>query len=403
MTDRSNLPRIVSLDDHIVEPPTLWADRLPAKYADVGPRVVRDAGRWYYDDQNRPRYEKGVGDDSWDWWVYEDLAVPILKVTACAGFPPEEYTQDPIAYDEMRPGCFEKTARLADMATNGMDASMNFPTIPRFCGQTFLEAKDRELADLCVKAYNDWTVEDWSAGTDGRLIPLCLIPLWDADEAAAEVRRNAARGVRAVCFSEIPPYLGLPSIHHGYWDPFFRACEETQTVIFMHIGSGSRMTSSSPDAPKAVTIALTFANAQTSLTDWLYSGVLVRFPGLKIVFSESQIGWMPFMLERIDKVWENSRAWGGVAERVPEPPSTYFKGRVYGLFFDDDTGLAQRDVIGAEQILFEVDYPHQDSTWPDSMALVEKYAARVSAEELELIVRGNAIRILGLEEQAARW
>ena len=115
------------------------------------------------------------------------------------------------------------------MDINWVEASLSFPTFPRFCGQTFLEAKDRELAEACVYAYNDWMVEEWCGDSGGRLIPLTLIPLWDADLAAAEVRRNAARGVRAVCFSEIPPHLGLPSIHTGYWDPFFVACEETQT------------------------------------------------------------------------------------------------------------------------------------------------------------------------------
>ena len=117
------------------------------------------------------------------------------------------------------------------MDTNWTQASLCFPNFPRFCGQTFLEASDRELALLCVRAYNDWMVEEWCGASDGRLVPLCLVPLWDPQLAAAEVERNAARGVRAVCFSEIPAYLGLPSIHSGEWDPFFAACEATGTVL----------------------------------------------------------------------------------------------------------------------------------------------------------------------------
>ena len=136
-------------------------------------------------------------------------------------------TMSPITYDEMRPGCYEPKARVADNDANWVEASLCFPTFPRFCGQTFLEAKDKELAEACVVAYNDFMVEEWCGDSGGKLIPLCIIPLWDAELAAAEVRRNAARGVRAVCFSEIPPHLGLPSIHSGYWDPFFAACEET--------------------------------------------------------------------------------------------------------------------------------------------------------------------------------
>ena len=140
------------------------------------------------------------------------------------------------------------------------------------------------------------------------------------------MRRNAARGGHAVCFTEIPPFLGLPSVHDddGYWDPFFEACAETGTVINMHIGSSSKMPSTSADAPAAVGSTLTFNNAMMSMTDWLFSGLLVKFPTLKLAYSEGQIGWIPYILERADKVWEDNRAWGGVADKIPEPPSTYY-------------------------------------------------------------------------------
>src|SRR5258708_38376868 len=106
----------------------------------------------------------------------------------------------------MRDVCYDPKARVDDMLVNPVDSSLCFPSFPRFCGQTFLEAKDREVALACVVAYNDWMVEEWCGDSAGRLIPLCLIPLWDATLAAAEVRRNAARGVRAGSFSEIPPH-----------------------------------------------------------------------------------------------------------------------------------------------------------------------------------------------------
>ena len=133
-----------------------------------------------------------------------------------------------------------------------------------------------------MKAYNDWMFDEWCAGTNGRLIPLIIVQLWDSQLAAEEIRRNAARGCHAVTFSEIPPFLGFPSIHDkdGYWDPFLAACEETETVINMHIGSSSKMPSTSADAPAAVGSTLTYMNAAMSLTDWLMSGVFERFPRL---------------------------------------------------------------------------------------------------------------------------
>jgi len=173
---------------------------------------------------------------------------------------------------------------------NWVEASLCFPTFPRFCGQTFTEAKDHDLGLACVKAYNDWMVEEWCGDSGGKLVPLTIVALWDPQLAAAEVRRNADRGVRAVTFSEIPPHLGLPSIHTDHWDPFIAACEETGTVICMHIGSSSRMPATSADAPPAVAATLSFNNAMASMSDWLFSGKLVQFPGLRLAYSEGQIG-----------------------------------------------------------------------------------------------------------------
>ena len=225
---------------------------------------------------------------------------------------------------------------------------------------------------------------------------MTIIPLWDPQLAADEVRRNAARGVRAVCFSEIPPHLGLPSIHSGLWDPFFQACEETMTVVNMHIGSSSKMPATSADAPVAVAATLSFNNAMASLTDFLFSGVLVRFPTLRLAYSEGQIGWLPYVLERADAVWEDHRAWGGVAELVPEPPSTYFHRQVWGCFFKDFHGLRSLDVIGEDRVTFETDYPHTDSTWPDSKLIAEKMVAGLSQATVNKVIRENAIHLYGL-------
>ena len=274
---------------------------------------------------------------------------------------------------------------------------MSFPSFPRFCGQTFKEASDMELADLCVKAYNDWMVDEWCGGSNGRLIPLTIVQLWDVDLATAEVYRNAARGVRAICFSEIPAYLDLPSIHTPYWEPLFRACAETGTVINMHIGSSSRMPSTSPDAPAAVGSTLTFGNAMSSMADWLFSGWLAQYPTLKIAYSEGQIGWIPYILERADKVWEDNRAWGNIDPRVTEPPSTYYYRQIYGCFFDDVYGLENLEKCGVSNICFETDYPHSDSTWPHSKETAIKLMGHLPADIVRKLVRGNAIEMLQLD------
>jgi predicted TIM-barrel fold metal-dependent hydrolase len=392
------IPRIVSADDHVVEPPDVFITRLPAKYRDIGPRVVRKPVAEMTFRGGKYAYEMGEEGPLADWWVYEDRAIPHTRLSACAGFAPDEVQVVPMTYDEMRPGCYDQKPRLADMDLNWVEASICFPTYPRFCGQTFLEADDKELALLCVRAYNDWMVEEWCAGSGGRLVPLCLIPLWDPVAAAAEVRRNAARGVRAVCFSELPSNLGLPSVHDAdrFWDPFVAACDETGTVICMHSGSGSKMPSTSPDAPPAVSSTLTHELAEGSLADWLFSGLLVRYPDVKLTYSEGQIGWIPYILTRADRVWEHNRGWSDSRGLVPEPPSTYYWGRVYGCFFDDAAGLAALDAIGADQVTFETDYPHADGTWPHSKDVAERLFAGVDDGVVQKIVRDNARTLFGL-------
>ena len=393
------LPMIISVDDHVVEPANLWIDRLPSKYHDVGPRIKRAPMGEVTFIGGKLTVKPGSEGAPADWWRYEDLRRPLLRVDSAVGVPRDQVTMSGITFDDMRPGSFEQKSRLEDMDVNHIEASLCFPTFPRFCGQTFTEAKDKELALLCVQAYNDWMVDEWCAGTSGRLIPLIIVPLWDANLAADEVRRNAARGVRAVCFSEIPAYLGLPSIHDpdNYWDPFFAACDETSMIVNMHIGSSSKMPSTSADAPAAVGSSLTHINAELSMTDFLFSGLFERFSNLKVAYSEGQIGWIPYLLHRMDVVWEDNRGWGGVADKVPNPPSTYFPDHVFGCFFDDPNGLKLIDEIGADNITYESDYPHSDSTWPHTAQLALEQMAGLSDEQIWKVVRGNAIKLFGLD------
>ena len=390
------IPRIISMDDHVVEPPHVWQTRLPAKHRDHGPRVVRDGYITEWINGNQV-FRKGGDGPQIDWWVCEDFAWAHQMLNASVGYDQKDWWMGPISYDQMRPGCYEVKARLADMDANHIEASLCFPTYPRFCGQLFNERKDRELALACVRAYNDWMVEEWAGESGGRLIPLCLIPLWDAVLAADEVRRNASRGVHAVAFSELPGSLGLPTVHDPdhYWEPFFAACAETDTTIFMHIGSGSTFMTSSKDAPPAITANLVFLTASMALSDWLFSGVLARHPTLNVCFAEGQLGWIPYLAQRADVLWTKD-IWSKAQGRLPEPPSTYLR-QVYGCFFDDLVGLQMRDQLGGvDQIVFETDYPHQDSTWPNTVDTVKGFADLLTADELEKILRGNAARLLHL-------
>jgi predicted TIM-barrel fold metal-dependent hydrolase len=391
------VPPIVSVDDHLVEPADLWSSRLPAKYRDVGPRIIYapqgDApildGAMYIE-------QPGTEGKPVAWWVYEDHYYSIKRLIAAAGYPAEEVELAGVTYEEMRRGCWDRDARLDDMTVNHVEASLCFPNYPRFAGQIFLRATDKDLSLACVRAYNDFMVEEWCAGSGGRLIPLCIVPLWDVELAAAEVRRNAARGVRAVAFSECPAWLDLPSIHSGYWDPFFRACEETGTVVCMHIGSGTRTVRTSADAPDAVHATTIFTNSAASMTDFLFSTVLRRHPTLQLLYAEAQIGWIPYVIERVDDVWRTHQ-WAVQGDRSAEPPSAFYRRQIHSCFFKDSVGLKLLDEVGVDNVLFETDYPHQDGTWPNTAAVAQGLFAGLDQTVIDKIVRGNAVRLFGLD------
>jgi predicted TIM-barrel fold metal-dependent hydrolase len=393
----ARIPRLIDMDAHVVEPPTVWNSRLPSALRDHGPRIVRaPAGEVRLVDG---RYIEQPGTDGPEvcWWAYEDTMTQIKRYIASAGVPADEVTNEGITYDDMRPGCWRAEDRLADMDRNGVEAQMCFPNYPRFCGQMFLWGKDRTLARLSVEAYNDWMVEEWCGPSGGRLVPLCIVPLWDAGLAVAEVRRNAARGVRAVAFSELPPYLGLPSIHSRYWDPFFAACAETGTLLCMHIGSGTKTPQTSADAPPAVGSTIIFGNSVASMTDFMLSGVLHRFPDLRLLYAEAQIGWIPYLLERVDDVWETHRGWSHSQDNCPQPPSTYYYRQISSCFFKDAVGVGMLDKVGLDNVAFETDYPHQDGTWPRSREEAALQFGHLDQDAVNKIARGNAIRMLGLD------
>jgi predicted TIM-barrel fold metal-dependent hydrolase len=393
----SDIPPMISVDDHILEPRELWQQELPASMRECGPKVSREKAKLSFLG-GKLLLERDVDDGHWcDLWLFDDLVMPTGLLHAPVGIPHDEQANLPAIYEDFRTGTWDQKARLADMDANHVEVSINYPnTFPRFAGQGFAERADKQLALASLRIYNDWMIDDWCGGDGrGRLVPLTLVPLWDPQLAADEVRRCAAKGSHAIAFSENPSKLGFASLHSGGWDPLWAACQDTDTTVSMHIGSSSHMPTTSDDAPLAVSMSLNSQNAQGSLCDFVFSRTLERFPKLKIAYAESQVGWMPFLLERMDGVWHEGV--GGVD--LAEPPSTYVRGRVYGCIFDDLHGLRSRDEVGLECILFETDYPHANGTWPNTLAVAHRLCreAGMDASEAARLVRGNAIDCYGLE------
>ncbi|MGV0044948.1 amidohydrolase family protein [Mycobacterium colombiense] len=394
-------PKVISMDDHVVEPPDTFQRWLPEKFREAGPKVVRRGVKGFGNPQDG--FKLIFDDDSpikGDCWQFGETLVPHKRVSASVGFERDDMGLHPITYDEMRPGCYDPKERVADMELNWVEKSLSFPTMPRFAGQAFSEHPDRELGMACVEAYNNFMVEEWCGDSGGRLVPLIIVPFWDPELAAAELRRNAARGVRNVAFSEIPAKLGWPSIHNGYWDPFFATCDEIGYTIHMHIGSSSQMPLTSTDAPFAVSVTLSFNNAMAAISDYIFSGILVRYPNLKLAFSEGQMGWIPYILERADDILESQGVWTGVREACPDMPSSYWYNHMYACFFRDRFGLKNLDAIGVDNVTFETDYPHNDTTWPHTKKVAMEIMSDLDDLTVWKVVRGNAISALRLEPEA---
>jgi predicted TIM-barrel fold metal-dependent hydrolase len=363
---------LVSVDDHVVEPPDVFVDRVPAKYADRAPKLI-------------------TMPDGTEAWEYLGNLSMSVGLNAVVGRPPADYGLEPAAFSDMRPGCYDVHQRVRDMDANGVLGSLNFPSWPGFAGRQFQMTPDKEMALALLVAYNDWHVEDWCGAYPGRFIPCGLVPVWDPELMAAEVRRLADKGCHSVTFSENPARLDLPSLHSDHWDPFWAACEATQTVVNMHIGSSSQLVVTAEDAPMDVLIALQPINLVQAAADLIFSPVFRKFPTFKIAMSEGGIGWIPYFLERIDYTYEHHKAWTG-QDFGDQLPSQVFKERVVTCFIDDAAGVKNRHDIGIDMITWECDYPHSDCTWPTSPERLMKSLDGVPDDEIDKMTHLNAMR-----------
>jgi predicted TIM-barrel fold metal-dependent hydrolase len=372
---------LVSIDDHVVEPGTLFDGRLPAKLADRAPRLVRDAAGHHK-------------------WIWEGTTIPNFALNAVAGRPREEYGNEPTAFEQMRRGTWDVRARIDDMNANGVLASMCFPSFPSFCGRLFLTAKDRELALAVLRAYNDWHCDEWCGSAPGRLIPLALLPAWDVDASVAELRRMARRGVRAFSMSEQPENSGLPSIHAEHWYPIWRTCCEENVVVAIHIGSGgggaNGMAVPSALAPVAAAMAVTPIQTASCAAELVFSRFLTEFRELRILLAECGIGWVPYFLERCDWTHARHKYWTRV-DMGGRTPSEVFREQIVTSFFDDYSGIALRDRIGVDMIAWECDYPHSDTTWPTSPEAVWANLKGVPEADVRRLTHENALRLLDFD------
>ncbi|MEJ2204938.1 MAG: amidohydrolase family protein [Gemmatimonadota bacterium] len=364
---------LVSVDDHMVEPPDMFERHVPAKWRDRAPRVEERNGA--------------------EVWVFEDKVTPNIGIAATVGRPREELGLEPNRFEQMRPGCYDVDERVRDMNANGTFASLCFPTVPGIHGSMFTNVEDRECGLVMLRAYNDWHFEDWCGAHPTRFIPLALVPYWDPKLAAEEVRRMARRGCRVFDFCQNVAAMGFPSFHDSHWDPFYSAVCDEGGVLAVHLGTSGKPMFNSLDAPFSGYLAQVNIDMASFASDVIFSPVLQRFP-LMIAMSEGGIGWIPYFLERCKWINERHSIWahddlGG--KTVLEVFHEHF----LSCFIDDPCGIEMRDKIGIDCISWECDYPHSDCTWPESPEFVADQLGGLTREEVDKITHQNALRFFG--------
>ena len=365
---------IVSVDDHISEPPDLFDKHLTGDALATAPKLKLTA--------------KGT-----DYWEYQGQKWPSVGLNAVVGRPFEEYGMEPTSLEQMRKGVYDVHERIKDMDVNGIAASLNFGSVVDFAGGRFHQVPDKDLSLIHLRAYNDWHVDEWCAAYPGRFIPCGILPTWNMDATVAEIKRLAAKGVTAVSINENPTTKGLPSIHNAYWEPMWKAITDHDMVICLHIGGGNPAPHASMETPIEAWITTMPMSIAMGAADWLHLEALHRYPDMKIALSEGGIGWVPYFMERADfshwrhKTWTHSdMAFGDLK------PSDVFKRHFMLCFIDDKFGLQNLRFLNEDLVSYECDYPHSDTLWPEAPENLWPSVKHLTTELIDKVTHKNAMK-----------
>ena len=369
-------PRLISADSHVNEPGDLWVERIDKAFRDRAPRVV----------ESLPGQKPGA------YFVLEGIPPIHLAQGTGAGKKPEELPKffQNSTYEDRRAGGWDPAERLKDMDLDGVEADVIYTTL----GFRQFWFTDGALQRACFRVYNDW-LADYCAYAPKRLAGLALISLHDVGEGVKELERCVARGLKGALIWASPPEDKPYS--STLYDPFWAAAQALGVPISLHsitgMGAESRLAIKQP-LDRYVRSTVLCHEVQRTLVVLIFSGVLERFPDLKIVSAENEVGWLPFFLQKLDQAQEEYRYL------YPAPltlkPTEYFRRQVYATFIDDAVGVANREFIGVPNIMWSSDYPHTVSTWPHSREVVERDFKGVPEDEKRLIVRENVARLYGL-------
>ena len=361
-------PKIVSADSHVLEPHDLWTTRLAGTpFADRAPKMEGNAEDGYV-------------------FLIDGLSPFPIGLAGAAGRPSD--TLGPAG--EIRSGGWDTAARLVDMDADGIVAEVLYPSV----GMSVAQSTDREYQLACVRAYNDWVAE-FCDGSGGRLVGLALIPAIDVESSLAEIERTHALGLRGAMVPAIPS-----DGHYGEerFAPFWQAFADRDWPVSFHVltGGGGGDPTLGSGIPM-VGIMSPIHHMHSTLGLMIFSGVLDRHPGLKVVSAEHDAGWVAHFAYRLDQMFDRHHNWLASGVTLDLTPSEYLRRNVWYTFQKDPIAVETRDRVGLDRLLWASDYPHSDSTWPHSRDVIARDFKGVPEDELAAIVGGNAAALYGLE------
>jgi len=376
---------VIDADSHVTEPADTWTSRVPARYADQVPHVVKDAA-------------------GKDVWMLGGVQIYTVGATSAAGFPGFPASR-PQTYEDLHPGSYDAAARLRYLDEAGIWAQVLYPNVGGFGSQQFRKIADPEVQLLCIRAYNDF-LHEWASADPRRLITVCSIPFWDVDASVAEIERCAGLGFRGVLFTGEPQRFGLPTLGDPSWDRLWAAASDAGLPIHFHIGGGEdnisdlitpRRPGHGPAGAEAYAATNLFMKNGVQCADLITSGVLARFPSLRFVSVESGIGWIPFVLEVADYSWlgASSASRDATSDLLP---SELFRRQVYATFwFEHVAPTRLLDELPIDNLLFETDFPHVTCLYGNIEETIAANLGHTTEEVRRKVLWDNAARLYHVE------
>ncbi len=374
--------KVIDNDTHYTEPPDLWTSRAPAAYKDKVPhmKTVNGQSMWFIE-----------GEKPWG-----NIGVTVVDK--------EEGKHRGIftlaTFDEISRAAYEVKPRLELMDRAGIYAQIVYPNACGFGATRFLEIEDPELRVQCVKIYND-AIAEWQAESKGRLFPQGFLPFWDLEATLAETRRvKEELRLTGVTLTDRAEVFGVPDYSAPHWAPFWELVNDLELPVDFHVGAGVRSIVLQDYAWGSFSLMQSIATLATimymdnarMINNFILSGLFDRYPKLKFVSVESGCGWIPFLIEAMEWHW-NELAPEELAH-LKRRPREYFKDHFYVTFWFEDRGVKHFiESVGADNLLFETDFPHPTCLYPESQEHLARVLAKLEPAVRRRVVQDNAAEL----------